>query len=343
MQLSVIIPVYKAEKFLKRAIESVLIQPEVDEIVLVEDCSPDNSIEICREYAEKYPEKVKLYHHPDRKNYGAGATRNLGIKKANGYYIAFLDADDFYSTERFKGAFEIFKKNPEIDGVYGSLGTHFENDDLKALYRNEPSYQEVIAFKSKIEPEHLFNAIAINHESWIHLNTLTIKKELAEKVGYFDASFKQGQDTHFVWKLALIGKLISASSDEPLAMRCVHENNRIYNKKESGYFHTMLVPSILDWGKDIDVIKNNMEEFIKNKHLLYLKLYAYAQNRYLARLIYIKDLLADKIIPEKIILQEVLKTLLLTKLFRFIMRNPFFFLKSKHYEKFSNVLFGYDF
>lgn len=343
--LSVIIPVYKAENFLKRAIESVLIQLEVSEIVLVEDCSPDNSIEICKKYAEKYPELIKLYFHPERKNLGAGATRNLGIKKSKGDYIAFLDADDFYLPNRFKETLEIFNKYPEIDGVYGSLGTHFENNDLREIYKNEPSYQDVVSFKSKVEPQKLFEAIAINHESWIHLNTLTIKKCIAEKVGYFDEKFKQGQDTHFVWKLAAVGNLISVSTNEAIAMRGVHEKNRIYNKKESGYFHSLLTPSILEWGKDINVIKNNKKIFIKNKHLLYLKLYAYAQNKYLARLLYIKDLIFDKykFIPKDIVLEEILKTIFLVSLLKFIMRNPFFFLKPKHYEKFSNVLIGYDF
>ena len=53
--------------------------------------------------------KVRLLHHPDGKNHGAGATRNVGIKNAKYDYIAFLDADDFYLSERFKVAQQLFR------------------------------------------------------------------------------------------------------------------------------------------------------------------------------------------------------------------------------------------
>jgi glycosyltransferase involved in cell wall biosynthesis len=61
----------------------------------VEDKSPDNALEVCLKLAEKY-QRVKLYQHPDQQNHGAGASRNLGIEKATGEFIAFLDADDYY-------------------------------------------------------------------------------------------------------------------------------------------------------------------------------------------------------------------------------------------------------
>jgi len=65
-------------------------QPETGEILLVEDNLPDNCLQICQKL-EKEHEKVRLLRHPDGKNHGAGATRNLGIKNAEFNYIAFLD------------------------------------------------------------------------------------------------------------------------------------------------------------------------------------------------------------------------------------------------------------
>ena len=78
MKISVIIPVYNAEKYVSQAVESALQFNEVYEVVLIEDKSPDNALEVCRELAEKY-DRVKLYQHPDKGNHGAGASRNLGI------------------------------------------------------------------------------------------------------------------------------------------------------------------------------------------------------------------------------------------------------------------------
>ena len=63
MNISVIIPVYNAAKFVEEAVESALAQPETSEVILVEDGSPDNSFEVCRALTEKYP-KVTLMQHP---------------------------------------------------------------------------------------------------------------------------------------------------------------------------------------------------------------------------------------------------------------------------------------
>ena len=100
LQISVIIPVYNAEKFIRRAVESAVILDVVKEIILVEDNSPDNALTICRKLEREYS-KVLVFQHPDGQNRGAAASRNLGIIKASCELIAFLDADDFYLSNRF--------------------------------------------------------------------------------------------------------------------------------------------------------------------------------------------------------------------------------------------------
>ena len=92
-KLSVIIPVYNADKTLKKCIESVLKQKDEDlEIVLINDGSTDASDKIIQEYKEKNPKIISYYK---KKNTGVADTRNYGIKKAKGTYILFLDADDY--------------------------------------------------------------------------------------------------------------------------------------------------------------------------------------------------------------------------------------------------------
>ena len=73
--VSVIIPVYNAESFLSKAIESVVYLEEVGEIILIEDQSPDNALALAVSLEQEF-DKVKLYQHPDKKNHGAGASRN---------------------------------------------------------------------------------------------------------------------------------------------------------------------------------------------------------------------------------------------------------------------------
>ena len=97
IDLSIIIPCYEVEKYLRKCVESVLHQPFAEndiayEIILVDDCSPDGVLAICEEYASAYPSLITVYHH--EKNKGLSAARNTGVKHAQGTYIMFLDSDD---------------------------------------------------------------------------------------------------------------------------------------------------------------------------------------------------------------------------------------------------------
>lgn len=92
--ISVIVPVYKAEKVIARCIESVIAQEYTDwELILVDDGSPDRSGEICDEYALK-DKRIRVVH---QENAGASAARNHGIDIARGEYICFIDSDDYVS------------------------------------------------------------------------------------------------------------------------------------------------------------------------------------------------------------------------------------------------------
>ena len=90
--ISVIIPVYNVEKYIRRCVESVLSQTFKDfELLLVDDGSPDHSGEICDEYAQKDP-RVHVFH---KSNGGASTARNCGLDHSQGDYISFVDADDY--------------------------------------------------------------------------------------------------------------------------------------------------------------------------------------------------------------------------------------------------------
>lgn len=89
-KVSIIVPVYNAEKTIKRCIESLINQTYTNiEIILVNDGSKDNSLEICKQFEQ---EKITII---DKKNEGVSITRNTGISNANGDYIAFVDSDDY--------------------------------------------------------------------------------------------------------------------------------------------------------------------------------------------------------------------------------------------------------
>ena len=94
--ISVIVPVYKAEKYLRRCIDSILAQTYTDfELLLIDDGSPDRSGEICDEYA-KQDSRVRVFHKP---NAGVSSARNLGLDNAKGDWITFVDADDYLAPD----------------------------------------------------------------------------------------------------------------------------------------------------------------------------------------------------------------------------------------------------
>ena len=105
-KVSVIVPVYKAEKYLRKCVDSILAQTFRDfEVLLVDDGSPDKSGEICEEYAKKDP-RVRVFH---KENGGVSSARNKGIDEARGEWITFVDADDWLSLETFECLSTYFK------------------------------------------------------------------------------------------------------------------------------------------------------------------------------------------------------------------------------------------
>lgn len=100
MKLSVIVPVYNAEAYLSKCIDSLLAQTIRDlEIILVDDGSPDASGAICDRYAAAFPEKIRCLHI---ENGGQGRARNLAFPLARGEYIGFVDSDDWVESEMYE-------------------------------------------------------------------------------------------------------------------------------------------------------------------------------------------------------------------------------------------------
>jgi glycosyltransferase involved in cell wall biosynthesis len=109
---SIIIPVYNAEKYLHRCVDSVLNQSFTDfELLLINDGSVDSSFDICNEYQTKDP-RIKVIH---KNNEGIGLTRNVGINNAIGEYFILLDNDDMLSENSLTNLFEFIQKFPKKD------------------------------------------------------------------------------------------------------------------------------------------------------------------------------------------------------------------------------------
>lgn len=269
MNISVIIPVYNAERFLEKAVDSALQFSEVKEILLIEDKSPDNSLEVCKKLLEK-DSRIKLYQHPNQGNHGAGATRNLGLEKATQEFIAFLDADDYYLPNRFDAEKEIFK-DPKIEGVFGALGTEFITEKGKKEFQEKFKDVQLTTVKHTAEGKDIFYGllgVTNSFGTFFHLNTLTLRKKALRKEKLtFNENLRVHQDQDFITKLAYHCYLKSGNITKAIAIRGVHDDNRItkiipyskqYNERQS-----LLWNSINEWAND----KNVKTEYKKHIQL----------------------------------------------------------------------------
>ncbi|MCU7614258.1 glycosyltransferase [Chryseobacterium sp. GMJ5] len=258
LNVSVIIPVYNAAEFLVKSVTSALQFDVVREVVLIEDQSTDHSLEICQRLALENP-KIKLYQHPDKGNHGAGATRNLGIEKAESEYIAFLDADDYYLPNRFDAEKTLFE-NSSVEGVFGAIGVEYLSEKGKREFQDKFQNITLTTVNFAAEGEEVFKGLLglTTHRfgSFFHLNALTVKKSsIVKNKLRFNRDLRVHQDSDFIIKLAYHCYLKSGIIDRAIAVRGVHDDNRITKIKpysSTFYHHNLLLQSSLyHWSQTV--------------------------------------------------------------------------------------------
>jgi glycosyltransferase involved in cell wall biosynthesis len=193
--ISVIIPVYNGDRFLKQAIESVYSQTYFNvEIILIDDGSTDRT----REIATSFPSVIYEY----QENKGVASARNKGLEMAKGEFIAFLDADDFYPEDKLLTQLNYLLENPDVIFCLG----HFNNFI-------EPGYTI-----SEIDYDYF-----INHDK-IGLPSLFTHKSVYETVGLFNAELIIGSD--FEWFSRAIDAGVNYTIlPKVLLNRRIHDSN----------------------------------------------------------------------------------------------------------------------
>ncbi|MCZ2084681.1 MAG: glycosyltransferase, partial [Flavobacteriales bacterium] len=250
--------------------ESALQFDEVYEVILVEDQSPDNALEVCKNLTQKY-DRVKLFQHPDKGNHGAGASRNLGLEKATGDFIAFLDADDYYLPNRFEAEKELFK-DPEVEGIYGAIGVHYytekAKEDFYHIYKNK-----LDTVYKKSDPRDVFAGQMNLRGSFglIHLDTLTVRASSLKKMNtFFNSRLKLHQDSDFTIRMAFYLQLYTGINDTAIAMRGIHESNRITKvdsgKIKSSISRILLWEELKKWAENEPSVPKNIKLHIQRMH-----------------------------------------------------------------------------
>lgn len=164
--VSVIMPVYNAEKYLKESIESILQQTYSNiELIIIDDGSKDNSIEIIKNYKD---ERVRSFYFA---NSGCSKQRNYGLYKASGDIIALMDADDISEKTRLENQIDFLKSNQDIK-ILGTNCLVVDENGKKMHYKEYPEFHNEIEFVAPI-----LSPIC-------HPSIMTYKKILLEINGY---------------------------------------------------------------------------------------------------------------------------------------------------------------
>ena len=179
MKFSIIIPVYKTEKYLRQCVDSVLCQSFTDfELVLVDNESPDTCPAICEEYASQ-DNRVRVIH---KKHGTAASARNVGMKSALGDYLCFLDSDDWWAESEVLSKINqrIEKNSPDILELFYKF---YFNNSGKFLQPNAVDFTNFDNLENDKKVEFLINHERLNPSAW----GMCISRAFIEKSqGYFD-------------------------------------------------------------------------------------------------------------------------------------------------------------
>ena len=262
MRVSVIIPVYNAAAFVERAVESALQQQETREVVLVDDGSTDESLEICRRLSETC-DAVSLFTHPDSGNHGAGATRNLAIRKSSEPFIAFLDADDYYLEHRFAKAAEVFRSFADADGVYEAIGVRCADERSETVWADK-GHGELSTIFRPLPPDGLMDALLDYNLGTISPDGLVIRRRALWSERPFCEKLRLHQDTAMIIQLSYYARLYPGSIEKPVAMRYVHGANRYLSNYNINLTRTMLWDHLFNWALDEGVSMKRSANIFRN-------------------------------------------------------------------------------
>lgn len=215
IKISVIMPVYNGERYIKQSIEGILSQTyENFELIIIDDCSEDNTLLVIQSFNDSRISTIKL-----KKNSGVASARNVGLERASGAAISFCDADDIWYPEKLQMQVNVLVKN---DAIVCHCNCNVINSDGTIL--GQRTYPSLVDYNMMRHRNFICNS------GGLYMST-KIGKIFQETIFHED---------YLMWLNILKKAKISYSADESLLQYRVHANNLSRNKIKSVY-HTLLV------------------------------------------------------------------------------------------------------
>lgn len=230
IKVSVILPIYNQEKYLKKALDSLLNQTlEETEFICVNDGSTDNSLEILKQYSQK-DKRVKILN---QNNQGSGAARNSGLKIAKGEYITFLDPDDWLETRALESLYAKSKQQ-NCDMLVFNFNKYDESGKLLGQFNLKKRLQRFYNLDEKrnfkwqdIKPRVLGGLYPVSWNKFY-------KRELIEKNNLRFAKSNLAEDNVFVFGATLYSQNIGYSEDCHYNY-LIHEKSAIRSRSDKNF------------------------------------------------------------------------------------------------------------
>ncbi len=239
--VSIVMPVYNCEKYLKDTISSVKSQTYLNwELIIVDDCSCDMSLNIINKEIEDIKDKVKLVCL--KKNLGEAKARNRAIKETKGRYIAFLDSDDIWDKEKLKKQINFMKENN-----YYFTYTYFS-------YLKEDRIRKILKIPDKLDYKKALK------NTCILLSTVIIDTNVIDKDIIVMPNVKQGADTATWWSILKRGYVAY----------CLPEYLTNYRVRKDSVSYNKIIASKRTWK-----LYRNIENMNVLKSLYYFSFYAF--------------------------------------------------------------------
>lgn len=188
--VSVLMPAYNAEKYIEKAIASIMLQTLKNiELIIIDDSSRDKTWEIVKKYRRKDKRIIALRN---KKNLKLSKTLNIAIEKSKGYYIARMDADDWSYPDRLEKQYNFLEKNTSVGILGGSMEIIEENGTLIGK-RNYPEDDKNIR-------KNIFWFSPFSHP------LIMIRKSLFENVGGYNPMFNPAEDYELYFRIGKLSK-----------------------------------------------------------------------------------------------------------------------------------------
>lgn len=191
--VSVIMPAYNCEKFIAKAIESVLVQNVSLELIILNDCATDGTERVIQQYLSDQ----RIRYVKNDRNMGVARTRNEGVRMAIGEYVAFLDSDDWWEREKLSKQLALIKKEKK---VLCSTGRELVDINGKLTGREIP-VKETISYSMMLK------------QNWINCSSVLLKRKVAEE---FPMEHEDSHEDYITWLKILQKYQYACAINEPL-------------------------------------------------------------------------------------------------------------------------------